>query len=179
MYVTTNTISAPAISGYNTPSSQSVKWDSTSAKTIVFVYTPVAVGNSTVTGLFNNYSPQIAYSAVMNYRNRTANSVEVQITATVGMQANWSGYTYGVAFDATCGAAGTGKVQIASLNGLSSSGSSRTASSGWITIPLNTTNATTASFTVHMYNTNWENNYVNASGYSYCTYTWTMNIPAY
>lgn len=40
-YGSTQTVSAPAKTGYNTPSSQSVKWDSTSAKTITFTYTPI------------------------------------------------------------------------------------------------------------------------------------------
>lgn len=178
-YGTTNTITPPAKSGYTTPGSQSVMWDSTSAKTITFTYTPSSVSNSAKTGSFNSSSPKITYSAKMNYRNRTATSVEVQITTTVSMQSGWSGYAYGIAFDAACGSASSGKVQIAGYQGLSTSGSSCTASSGWIKIPLSTTNATTASFTVHMYDTNWQNNYVNVSDYSYKTYTWTMNIPAY
>lgn len=45
-YGTTNTISAPAKSGYNAPSSQDVKWDSTNAKTITFTYTPIATATS-------------------------------------------------------------------------------------------------------------------------------------
>ena len=40
-YGNTQTVSVPAKTGYNTPSSQSVKWDSTSAKTITFTYTPI------------------------------------------------------------------------------------------------------------------------------------------
>ncbi len=88
-------------------------------------------------------------------------------------------FTYGVAFDASCGSAGTGKVQVAGLNGLSSGGSSCTASSGWVKVSLNTTNATTVSFSANMYNTNWQNNYVNSSDYAYRSYIWTMNIPAY
>ncbi len=178
-YGTTNTISAPSKSGYNTPSSQSVKWDSTTAKTITFTYTPAGVSNSAKNGNFSSSSPKITYSATMNYRNRTATSVQVQITTTVTMQSGWTGYTYGVAFDAACGSASTGQVQVAELNGLSDSGSSRTNSSGWITVPVNTTNATSLSFTAHIFNTNWKNQYVNVSGYGYETYTWTMNIPAY
>ena len=177
-YGTTNTITAPAIPGYNTPGSQKIVWDSTSAKTITFTYSPAAVSNSAITGALNDY-PYIGYSTTMNYRNRTATSVEVQITTTVTMQSNWSGFAYGVAFDASCGSAGTGKVQVCGLNGLSSGGSSHTASSGWVKVSLNTTNATTVSFSANMYNTNWQNNYVNSSDYAYRSYTWTMNIPAY
>lgn len=38
----TYTVSAPAKAGYNTPDSQSVKWDSTNAKTITFTYSLIS-----------------------------------------------------------------------------------------------------------------------------------------
>lgn len=38
---TTNTVSAPDFVGYTTPASQTVTWDSTAPKTIVFTYVPV------------------------------------------------------------------------------------------------------------------------------------------
>lgn len=41
-YDTTNTVSPKTFAGYTSPSSQSVKWDSTSAKTITFTYTPIS-----------------------------------------------------------------------------------------------------------------------------------------
>ena len=41
-YGTTNTVSPKSFTGYTSPSSQSVKWDSTSAKTITFTYTPIS-----------------------------------------------------------------------------------------------------------------------------------------
>lgn len=41
-YGTTNTVSPKAFTGYTSPSSQSIKWDSTSAKTITFTYTPIS-----------------------------------------------------------------------------------------------------------------------------------------
>ena len=40
-YGTTNTVSPKSFTGYTSPTSQSVKWDSTSAKTITFTYTPI------------------------------------------------------------------------------------------------------------------------------------------
>lgn len=46
-YGTTNTISPPSKAGYTSPSTQEVIWDSTSAKTITFTYTPI-VYNITV-----------------------------------------------------------------------------------------------------------------------------------
>ena len=41
-YGTTNTISPQSFTGYTSPSSQSIAWDSTSAKTITFVYDPIS-----------------------------------------------------------------------------------------------------------------------------------------
>jgi uncharacterized repeat protein (TIGR02543 family) len=41
-YGTTNTVSPKSFTGYTSPSSQSIKWDSTSAKTITFTYTPIS-----------------------------------------------------------------------------------------------------------------------------------------
>jgi len=115
----------------------------------------------------------------MAYRNRTANSVEVQVTTTVTMQSGWSGYNYGIALKTTYGSVSSGKVQIANYQGLSSSGSSRTASTGWMTIPLSTTNPISISFNANLYNTNWENQYVNSSEYLDQYYSWAINIPAY
>lgn len=40
-YGTTNTISPKSFTGYTSPSSQSIKWDSISEKTITFTYTPI------------------------------------------------------------------------------------------------------------------------------------------
>lgn len=178
-YGTTNTISPKSFSGYNTPASQSVRWDSTSTKTITFTYSISSVTNHAISGNFSSSSPHISYSTTMAYRNRTANSVEVQVTTTVTMQSGWSGYNYGIALKTTYGSVSSGKVQIANYQGLSSSGSSRTASTGWMTIPLSTTNPISISFNANLYNTNWENQYVNSSEYLDQYYSWAINIPAY
>lgn len=41
-YNTTNTVSPKTFTGYTSPSSQSIQWNSTSAKTITFTYTPIS-----------------------------------------------------------------------------------------------------------------------------------------
>ena len=178
-YGTTNIISAPAKSGYVTPDSQSVVWDSTGAKTIIFTYAPASVTNVAKTGNFISSSPKITYSTTMNYRNRTANSIEVQLTTTVKMQSGWSGFAHGIAYKATCGSVNSGVVQIAGYKGLESGGSSKTGSSSWITIPLTTTDATTVSFSVYMYQSNYYGTDLTSYGYDSNNFTWTMNIPAY
>lgn len=56
-YGTTNTISPKSFTGYANPSSQSVKWDSTSAKTITFTYTPYKL----TVNYRNNYADYCTY----------------------------------------------------------------------------------------------------------------------
>lgn len=178
-YGTTRPISAPERDGYETPTSQTVTWDSTSAKTITFIYSPSPVTNSVITGNFTESSPKVTYSTMMNYRNRTATSVEVQITTTVTMQSNWHQYKYGIAMDVSYKSAKIETVQIASRMQLDTGGSSCTGSTGWMTIPLSTTNSTSESFEVKLYNTNWNNVYVNNPDYAYNYGIWTIIIPAY
>jgi len=155
-YGTTNTVSAPAITGYNTPASQTVVWDSTSAKTITFTYspTPVATSQQLTSGTWwdggNGYG--ITYSVKAEYQNRTANSVQVRIVWTQTIKGAAYGYNqyFTVSFWRNGSELGkTGSVLIASSSTwpyYSSSGpwhnASVTSSSGWVTLPLDTTGAT-------------------------------------
>ncbi len=155
-YGTTNTISAPAKSGYNTPSSQSIKWDSTSTKTITFTYSPTPLSTSqwltSGTWWKASGSNGITYSVNGEYRNRTATSVQVRVvwTQTIKTAAfGFNQYFYCSLWHNGANRGNTGNVQIASTSTwpyYSSSGpwhnGSVTAYSGWITIPLTTTNAT-------------------------------------
>ena len=80
---TTNTISAPGKDGYNTPGAQNVKWDSTTAKTITFYYSPV--GTATTQRVADQWGYQwsgkygVHYVVDASYQNRTANSVQIQL----------------------------------------------------------------------------------------------------
>ena len=177
---TTHTISAPGKSGYNTPAAQSVKWDATS-KTITFTYTPTSVSKTTFSRTVDT-SPRIAYSGSVEYRNRTASSVQLRVTLTSTISAG--GWTvYGQRFNATCGSASTGAVQVLAFNGWqnsSSSNRSSTGTSGWITVPLGTTNATSVSMNLYYYQ-------VNANGIDMTAYydvaggnqSVTVSLPAY
>lgn len=179
-YGTTNTISAPAKSGYTTPSSQSVVWDSTSAKTITFIYTPIGASNSTKTGTLCS-SPVVTYSAKIEYRNRTANSVQVRVIWTSTIAA-YNYNSYGQVYTATIGS--TSKTTTVNSYGTwknsTSSARSSTGTSDWITVSLNTTNATTVSLGINYYqvNSNGTNMTQYYGAYGYST-TWTVNIPAY
>ncbi len=183
-YGTKNTISAPAKSGYTTPASQTVTWDSTSAKTITFTYTPkyVSSSQSLTSGWWWNYNGYgITYSVAGEYRNRTATSVQVKITWTQTISGSAFGYNqyfYCSLWHGGANKGNTGNVKIASTSTwpyYSSSGpwhnGSVTVSSGWITIPLNTTNATTVGVAC-----DWWTEGTNASG------SWSgknISIPAY
>lgn len=177
---TTNTISAPVKSGYTTPSSQSVKWDAT-AKTITFTYSPTAVGNGTKTGTISS-SPNITYSATVEYRNRTASSVQLRVVWTSTIRAG--SYTvYGQRFTASVGSVSTGATQVAAFNAWRSSSSSNrssTGTSGWITVPLSTTNATSVSMPVYYYqvNSNGTDMY-KYNGTPAVSATWSISVPAY
>lgn len=177
---TTHTISAPGKSGYNTPAAQSVKWDATS-KTITFTYTPTSVSKTTFSKTVDT-SPRIAYSGSVEYRNRTASSVQLRVSLTSTISAG--GWTvYGQRFNATCGSASTGAVQVLAFNGWQSSSSSNrssTGTSGWITVPLGTTNATSVSMNLYYYQ-------VNSNGTDMTAYydvaggnqSITVSLPAY
>ena len=175
-YGTTNTVSAPAYSGYITPGSQQVTWDSTSAKTITFSYVPAYVASTVKTGTAIS-SPKITYSATLEYRNRTANSVEFRVVWTATIVKN--GYdAYGQRFEASCGSNKTGAIQVVSFgtwSNASSSARSATAASGWVKVPVGTTNATTLSIDIHYYQVNSPGSKIGSDMKA----TWGMAIPAY
>lgn len=175
---TTNTITAPAKTGYNTPSSQSVKWDATS-KTITFSYSPKAASNSTKTGtLFTG--PTVTYSAKIEYQKRTATSVQVRVVWTSTLK---SGYdSYGQKFKATIGSNSTTTTINAygTWKSQSSSARSSTGTSSWITVPLSTTNATTAKLSIYYFQVNSQGTDMTANyGVGGMSTSWTVNIPAY
>ena len=168
-YGTTNTITAPAKTGYNTPGSQSVKWDSTSAKTITFSYTPTSVssGNQIASGVWWNYNGKdcITYSIKAEYRNRTASSVQIRIVWTNTIKSG-SWYGYGQYFNC-----GSGNYTICTSSTWSSSASSnrsQTAYSDWLTIPVSATQTS-----VSMWLSYWDQ--CNRSGHP----SGTVAIPTY
>lgn len=177
-YGQTYTISAPAKTGYITPAAQSVKWDATS-KTITFVYTPSSVSFTTKSGNIGT-SPTINYSAKVEYRNRTANSVQLRVV--------WDGsivdsYTvYGQVVRISSGSSSTYK-DVVKFNGWGSkiSGTRKaSATTDWITVSLNTTNATSASLAIYYYQINSNGTDMTANyGASGLNTTWKIPVPAY
>lgn len=155
-YTTTNTITAPGFTGYATPSSQSVAWDSTTAKTITFYYSPNQTSSVTdsaqVTIKSNGYSSNWTVGARVEYRNRTANSVEIRVVGWVAKPSNWSGYGYGFKMWTNPDGRYT---TIANVNNFSgNSALTKEAASDWVTVSLGTTGPTTVSVNAIIYPTN-------------------------
>lgn len=170
-YGTTNTISAPAYSGYATPSSQSVKWDSTSAKTITFTYKPNSVSTSQTvcTGTWCS-SPTITYSVALSYQNRTSSSVQIKVDWTNTIKANGY-YGYAQYYYPNVGGVHGSTYTIDSSSAWSSQSSSarsKTGSTGWITVPVSATQ-TSVSFAADWWR---------QSGYK-SSVSGTFYIPAY
>ena len=178
-YGTTNTISPEYFAGYNTPSSQSVTWDSTSPKTITFTYSPSSVDSFRTDGTISPSGPRMTFSATVECQNRTANSVQIRISWTTTLEA-YGWIVYGQKFRASVGSAGSGDVQVAPFGTWQgSSGQARSATgTGWITVPLSTTSATSVSLNVYYFQTNYYNADMTPSE-AYVNQTWTINIPAY
>lgn len=185
VFGTTNTFSPPAKSGYDTPPNQDILWDQTS-KTVTFTYAPSYVNSSTRTGTASKYvsgsNPGITYSAVVEHRNRTANSVQLRVKWTSTIRA-YSYTYYGQNFKATTNAANTGTVKVASFGTWGNSSSSARSASGtsdWINASVNTTNATSVSLSIYYWQTNSNGtDMAKYNGTDSVSETWQIFIPAY
>ena len=177
----TVTISAPDKSsqGYATPTSQTVTWDSTYPKTITFTYGVSPVSFTTKTGMIDT-SPKLTYSTRLEFQNRTATTVQVRVvwTTTIG-----AGYwtVYGQMLNASTNA-GSSSAQVTAFNtwkNSSSSDRSSTGTTGWMTVNLSTTDATTASISIYYYQFNSNGTDMTSYGEHNVNTTWTISIPAY
>lgn len=182
-YGTTNTITPPAKSGYTTPGSQTVTWDSTTAKTITFKYSVKSVDSTTKSGYISNSTNyKLAYKAVIEHQNRTATSVQIRVTWTATLSGTGAYNAYAQWFKASVGSVSTGNVKVVSQgtwSSASSSARSGTASSGWITVPLSTTNATSVNLSVYYYQANYNGTDMSSSGTDNLSTTWSIAVPAY
>ena len=171
---TTNTITPKTFAGYDTPASQSIKWDSTSAKTITFVYTPTAVAFTTVSGQHYS-SPVTTHTAVAEYRNRTATTVEMRITWTDQITQQW-GYNYNSQrITATIGGVKSAEVIVVPWGTWGEdvkNQPAKTASTSWVTVSVD---ASTTTVPVSVYHRQ-TNNPGNTLGSDF-TKTFTAAIP--
>ena len=143
-YGTTNTISAPAKSGYTTPSSQSVKWDSTS-KTITFKYSPTSqpttqTVDSGTWWTSSSGNTKITYKVEAQWRNRTATSIDIRVcwTNTITNPYSEGRYGYKQEFE------WWGWNTIAEASAFSSAGGTRSSTgySEWHTYTISPTDTT-------------------------------------
>ena len=135
---------------------------------------------TTKTGTIST-SPGLTYSAVIEYRNRTADSIEIRVKWTTTIKkGSWT--RYGQNFNFTLGSAKSENIKVLSFDSwknTSSSARSSTGTSAWITVPLNTASATTLNMKIYY----WQTNSNNVDMYKYdgtecVNTTWTLNIPA-
>ncbi len=128
-YGTTNIVSPPGYSGYATPAAQTVPWDITNPKTIYFTYTPNGVGaqylcNNKWWWNHEGKNKGITTTIYVNYSNRTANSVKVNVTWVQTISAYYYfGYTQTVKVSV---GNGSGENSIASSVWASDTSSQRT-----------------------------------------------------
>lgn len=168
-------------SGYTTPGSQTVAWDATS-KTITFVYTPKSVAATVIGGTLCT-SPQMTYGVTVEYRNRTADSVEIRVTWGTTIAA-YNYNSYGQQFTATIGGVSTGTVVINSYGNPWKSAVSYartdTASSGWVKVTGLSTSTTSVSMYVYYWQVNSQGtNMSKYYGAAYVDTTWSIAIPTY
>lgn len=168
---TTNKITAPAKTGYETPSAQTIKWDATS-KTITFKYKPISVATEQQmasgpwsSGFASGTGP--SYVAYAQWQNRTATSVQVRIRWVQSIYKAWYGNNQ--YFSSTIGGVGTGTVHVVAASKWNAyiTSDSVTAYSSWVTVPVSAT-ATSVSISTSMWAEDW-------SG----SWSKTMTIPTY
>ena len=177
---TTHTITAPNYSGYVTPGSQNVAWDSTS-KTITFTYSPNGVGYTTTSGTVSS-SPGITYNVEIQYQNRTSNSVQIRVVWRNTLR-RISYTVYQMRFSGSCNGAGIPDTVIVPFNAWSSGVSYErdlTGTSSWVTVGLNTMDQTSVGVHLEMYQYNSQGtNMYNYDGTERAIVDLTVAIPAY
>lgn len=149
---TSNSVAPKTISGYDTPAAQTVAWDSASPKTITFTYAPsaVATNQQASNGTWWRTSDGvngITYAVNVEYQNRTANSIQARIIWTNTIAKTYY-YGYTQAFNGNINGVHSGDYTICNSSYWSkgySNPRTKTVHTGWMTIPLDTTNATTIS----------------------------------
>lgn len=114
-YGTAANISAKDFSGYLKPADQYVEWNSTSAKTITFIYTPKSIGTATLKNnewwWKKNNTTGIQYTVTVAFSNRTSDSVVATITWTNTILAN-TYFGYYTAYSMVIGGASSGTKRV-------------------------------------------------------------------
>lgn len=134
-YGSSKSVSAPAKTGYTTPSAQTVKFDSTSAKTITFTYPIVNytisynLGGGTVSGNPTSYNVESSTITLKNpaktgftfkgWTGSNGSSVQTSVSIASGSTgnksytANWTANNYTLTFNANGGSVSTASKVVA------------------------------------------------------------------
>ena len=143
------------------------------------VYT-LTTKSGTVSQYTAGVRPGINYTAKIEYRNRTANSIEIRITWTTTRTNGWTSYGQNVKL--SVGSVTSGTIKLVSFNGWgqNSSNKSSTKDTGWMTVSLDTADATTIGLKVQYWQTNASgSDMTNSSDPTKAlNTTWTLDIPA-
>lgn len=175
----TATISAPQKSGYNKPDSREIVWDS-STKTITFTYSPTSVPTSQAykSGTWHA-GAHLTYSSTIEYRNRTATSIQVRLhwTNTIAPGTYYYGFGQKVHIAYKSGSDSyynTGVTIAEPATFANSSSKKRSASvyTNWLTVPVTATQTS-----VVIYANYWSSNYKNGGANEYISKS--VTIPAY
>lgn len=177
VFGTTNTVSAPAKSGYTAPAAQTVKWDAT-FKTITFVYSPTQVSQTTKSGKVDDSATDQTYKVKIEYRNRKKDSVEVRLVFKQTIESPYySPYEYLVKF--TAGGKSTSKtvVPFGTWGQQSDTSTDRTCTTttSWITVTGISESTSTVPVKVYQ----WMENYYGDSLGSGVDISFNANIPKY
>lgn len=143
------------------------------------VYT-LTTKSGTVSQYTAGVRPGINYSAKIEYRNRTADSIEIRVTWTTTRTNGWTSYGQNVKL--SIGSVTSGTIQLVSYNGWGQNSSNKTATkdTGWMTVALDTSAATTIGLKVQYWQTNSNGNDMSNSSdpTKALNTTWTLDIPA-
>lgn len=183
-FATTNTVTPKTFAGYDTPASQSVKWDATS-KTITFTYTPTSVAPKTISkSKVIRYKDQyVSIEAVIEHQNRTKNSIQIRINWTVihNGPLNMT-FCHGITAKSTIGSV-SNTTKITSYTGNGHVKDQRySKATDWITVPLDSTQASSINIAVSTWQTNSNGTNISSGGgsnYTNYTDTWSIDVPAY
>ena len=189
-YGSVHSVSAPAKSGYETPGSQSVSWDSTGSKDIVFTYPPSQVSNSTQSGKLTDYNesghedPTVSYSTSFEYRNRTADSVEIRLSVSETIEKR---FFCNNVHRVRVSSGGTALGDIAIVGSWEwheqvDYARTKTASTEWVRVPVHTTGATSITIDAYFYDANQNGTDLSNDRDNSChnrNISWNMNLPAY
>ena len=178
-FETKKTHTPPNYAGYQTPSAREIAWNTPDAQTITFTYSVSSVSYAYQSGRICD-EPVITFGAEIQYRNRTADSVQIRVVWTDTIQAY--GYdAYSQNLNVSVNGIGAGLVTVAGFNlwgGSSSYERSSTGETDWITVPIGA-QTTSVSVSAYHYQANYYGTDMVAYGVTPYNGTWTVSIPAY